>query len=135
MFLSIPPENVRKLWFSDVFSGYRNSILAWKGLIHFIALASLYTPWEQRDQWHEMVLSRFRYICLSEFLLFRSQLPNKMYGIVSWFFNFFFLPSKYQLNCYFCVCLKSITLCNYLSPFSYCASQPHFYRITSGFVA
>ena len=30
--LSIPPENIRKPWFSDVFRGYRKRPMAWNGL-------------------------------------------------------------------------------------------------------
>ena len=38
-------ENQR---FYDVFMGYRNGILAGKGLAHFVLLVSFYKPWKQK---------------------------------------------------------------------------------------
>ena len=33
-----PPENIRNLWFSDIFRGYRKKIIAWNGLFGSISL-------------------------------------------------------------------------------------------------
>ena len=39
-----PLKTPEYLWFSEVFRGYRIRKLAWKGLTHFMSLASFYTP-------------------------------------------------------------------------------------------
>ena len=35
---SVPPENIRNLWFSDISRGYRKKIIAWNGLFGSISL-------------------------------------------------------------------------------------------------
>ena len=41
-------KTLENLWFYDVFVGYRNSTLAWKGITHSMQLVSFYTPWKHQ---------------------------------------------------------------------------------------
>ena len=56
--ISIPPENVRKPKFSDVFRDYRNRTLDWIGLIHFVPNFPLFKCFP-------VFYSNFFYLCWS----------------------------------------------------------------------
>ena len=46
-----PLKTSENKMFSDVFRGCRNGALVWKGLINFITVASLYTPWKHQKSY------------------------------------------------------------------------------------